>query len=208
MSTKVNLLESNDSIISKGEGETNFNAPINSLEPSKSRAISLVGEEILKSKKNHLLEFTNFLNKSTETACYNTLYKVVKDLNLGYVKNLIYEMDEGFQSEFIPKKLENRILNILRLYPENSDIMDLSSVSKLKVESYNQQKVAFRIFVNITPTHFQIILLDPLHFVMPSSRQYTKGGFYSDHKSNNICMSKIIKADEELNRIYSSLNYN
>ena len=118
-------------------------------------------------------------------------------------KKVRFELDENIDD--MPYHDIQRLLNILNLY-SNIDISELSIINKAKVKDSMECSTSFRIFLKLTKESYQIILLDPLHFALPSKKQYEKGYRFEDNKGNNLCMVKhIILNETQLAKIYREL---
>lgn len=168
-----------------------FEQPKKALGTQSPRALCLESIHVLSSKS---------LNKNE---CCLTLSNLIYDLLGNEFKKVRFELDENIDDMSYHDKL--RLLNILNLY-SNINISELSIINKAKVKDSMERSTSFRIFLKLTKESYQIILLDPLHFAIPSKKQNEKGYRFEDNKGNNLCMLKhIISKEAQLTKIYREL---
>lgn len=180
-----------------------FEQPKKALGTQSPRALCLESIHVLSSKSLNKDKFTNFQSHSTKNECCLTLSNLIYDLLGNEFKKVRFELDENIDDMSYHDKL--RLLNILNLY-SNIDISELSIINKAKVKDSMGRSTSFRIFLKLTKESYQIILLDPLHFAIPSKKQNEKGYRFEDNKGNNLCMLKhIISKEAQLTKIYREL---
>ena len=198
MSIKINLLEN--------EPNRNIFTP-SVLTPSKSRDLVIQNISIFTSQRADNYEFTNFLNKNNKEQCLIILADLLCDLKENKFKNIDISVDECDLSNLdLEKKL--RICNILNLYDKSITPSNLSSVNKAKVKNRasGTTNTSFRIYLSISPDCYKLILLDPLHYVIPSSKQYEKGNTFKENKGNSLCMKQhLIYKDSNLKKLFEDL---
>lgn len=214
MNISRNLLEDKNSLFDVSSFKNKVLTQANKFEqPNKdcvsldTRSLLLANLDVLNSKKSDEHSFTNFLNLKCKTDCIQALYKILSKLKNGnFLEKSNFDLDEDLDS--MNYRTKNRLCDILKLYCKNNSITisDLANITKAKVKTLQGLSTSFRIYIQKTEKDYRIILLDPLHFAVPSKMQYTNKYQYKDHKSNNLCIrNHIIIKDPELNKIYLDL---
>jgi len=207
MNIKLNLLDERSNLFKDNSStlvvKHKFEQPQKALGSQNPRALCLENINVLSSKVSKVHKFTNFQSHLTKNDCNLTLSNLVLDLLDNEFKKVKFELDENIEDMSYSDKV--RLCDIINLY-SNIDISELSIINKAKVKDSMDRSTSFRIFLKLTKESYQIILLDPLHFAIPSRKQNEKGYRFEDNKWNNLCMVKhIILKEVKLTKTYKEL---
>lgn len=187
---------------------TSENNPIkpnkNILEPTKKREIKLYSEDVIGSKRivNTPEDFTNFLNNECVTQFKNEINPYI-----GRLEKIYSDLNESRSVGTVPN--HERIKKILGLYLNNEDKERLDIAVDIKNGEFNeilkikpramdgQLSTSLRLFILLKNNTYQVILIDPLHLVIPSKVQRDQD-IYKNNKGNGASMEKSIKELRDL----------
>lgn len=165
------------------------------FQPREEREVRVYSEQVLKSKKNHSLKFTNFLPKKATTEVIIRLYDLRKN------PNIVRELDME-PVTFSDKRIEK----IIRLFIDDFEQEDLEDEQVAKVTMKDTLGKTSPVRVYFIFNHklrvYEIILIDLYHLVIPSKHPNKKGKLmskervleknYRTNEYNNVCISKYL----------------
>ncbi|OEK72711.1 hypothetical protein AST06_11810 [Staphylococcus saprophyticus] len=146
-------------------------------------------EESKKSVNVKEVGFTNFLSDKN---------KEETKLRLEYLTSNVNELENLVNEENGKDETDNILNNIdtilLKMYDDNyfSNYKE-TKYFKARIKTQLGQSTSFRLFLvkDIEYNNYPIVLVDPLHLAVKSSRQYEKPNRYEDNKGNGLCLSNI-----------------
>lgn len=171
--------------------------------PRSNKEIKIANESIFKSFKVPDKEFTNYLPRKSDEY-ENDLSDLLENLSSKKPFN-----SNKWEMECIEDKpkLERRIGAIL----EDKDQIKEYCCKLNKIEKFKRKDLGtgqlkgFRFYVIHKDNYRYIILLDPLHFVMPSKKQKQEEYSFKTHQKNNKCMHNVIESNGSLRKFYKQL---
>lgn len=167
----------------------------NKFKPAKEKEVRIYNENVIKSKRDKTLKFTNFYSDNTDGSIINRM----EDLgnNLDILRELNIENEVNFNND--------RIKNIIKLFIDDFEIDDLGEdeVKKITLVDAFGMSGTVRVYFILSKNFesYEIIAIDLFHLLIPSShrgknKHQVLQDNYSKNRNNDKCISNYFKIDE------------
>lgn len=167
----------------------------NKFEPHHKSTVDIYNQEVIKSKINNELKFTNFYSYGTDVSIKNRLEDLSCDLSI--IKERDFDTNVNFNN--------NRIADIIKLSIPDFDVKDVEKgeVRKVSLTDSFGCKTGVRVYFLLDPVSstYQIIVIDLFHLVIPSQHKDKKGNrkgkekmlneTFNKNKNNKECISNF-----------------
>ena|SRR5690625_2949794 len=162
------------------------------FQPKKDREVNFFNPEVVKSKIDKKLKFTNFYSNTTHFAVKERINELSEDLSI--IRDCIPE----------EVNLNDRIIDIIKLFIPDFEVQLIEDDQIMKVRLENQlgQQDGVRIYylLNEKFDAYEIIIIDLFHLVIPSrlkvrnkilSKGQAMNKVFQENVQNDICISTL-----------------
>lgn len=187
--------------------------------PRSNKEIKIANESIFKSFKVIDKKFTNYLPRKSDEY-ENDLLDLLENLSNKRPFNSVEEEQwekwgmteiycEGKKvGGYDESEVKKRVRAILKqgMGKLKKPFRELNNIAVVKRRNVVSGKLkGFRLYITLRDDCYYIVLLDPLHFVMPSKKQKQEEYSFKTHQKNNKCMHDVIKSNEFVHKFYKQL---
>lgn len=166
------------------------------FKPAKEKEVRIYSENVIKSKSDESLKFTNFYSDNTDGSIIGRIEELGTNLDILREQNIDTEVNFN----------NSRIKNIIKLFIDDFVVDDLGEdeVKKVTLVDAFGMSGTVRVYFILSKSFesYEVIAIDLFHLLIPSSyRGKSKNEVllrnFRRHKNNNKCISDYFKVENQ-----------